>query len=509
MPRPLTRTPAPHSSRKTLLTLIISPPKASATCPGMCLNGNMATGVEHRVSTNVIFWGSYWNTNPYIVPAMLQLFAGMHGTQWQGIMGQYNVYGEPAFANYAIDTTNRLPSDIKETNLYNEVTYWAGQWGLSGTLDNQFLVFSPPGQKSGFLQYGTLCGAHTSQNGYVFSLTAYNPCGSITNSTEALTVIASHEYAESATDPYCTGWYGNGGCQTDEIGDGACDLLVGPTIQGVSVQELYDNATQNCVGGSTQGTLPSRIVGAAADIGAGTGYWTVGSDGSVFYDDGAPYLGSKNGQPLNAPIVGIAPTQGNGYWLAASDGGIFNFGNAVYHNSLPGEGIHPNAPIVGIVATTDAGGYWLIGQDGGIFNFGDAGYYGSLPGSGIHPNAPIVGMWKTLDNHGYYIVGADGGVFNYGDATYYGSLPGSGITPNKPVSGISAVDPYGYWIVAQDGGIWNYGDEPYEGSAGSYPAQVPVVGFIQSLNLQFYAFVAADQTAYTYSGFDQFGNLPN
>jgi len=50
---------------------------------------------------------------------------------------------------------------------------------------------------------------------------------------------------------------------------------------------------------------------------------------------------------------------------------------APYYGSLPGLGITPDAPIVGISASPDGGGYWLVGADGGVFAFGDAVFYGS------------------------------------------------------------------------------------------------------------------------------------
>jgi len=56
---------------------------------------------------------------------------------------------------------------------------------------------------------------------------------------------------------------------------------------------------------------------------------------------------------------------------------VFAFGTAPFEGSLPGIGVIPDAPVVGIAATPDAKGYWLVGADGGVFTFGDAGFYGS------------------------------------------------------------------------------------------------------------------------------------
>jgi hypothetical protein len=59
-------------------------------------------------------------------------------------------------------------------------------------------------------------------------------------------------------------------------------------------------------------------------------------------------LGSRGGQPLNAPVVGIAADAATGgYWEVAADGGIFNYGAPF----LGSRGGHPlNAPIVGVEA---------------------------------------------------------------------------------------------------------------------------------------------------------------
>lgn len=96
--------------------------------------------------------------------------------------------------------------------------------------------------------------------------------------------------------------------------------------------------------------------------------------------------------------------------------------------SLPERGpIALSTLLSGATSTPDAKGYWQAGTDGGVFAFGDAAYLGSLPGAGIVPAAPVVGMASTPDGRGYWLVGADGGVFAFGDAGYFGSAGGSGL----------------------------------------------------------------------------------
>jgi hypothetical protein len=202
-------------------------------------------------------------------------------------------------------------------------------------------------------------------------------------------------------------------------------------------------------------------------------YWTVASDGGVFSFGGAPFYGSEGGQPLNAPVVGMASTSDfGGYWLVASDGGIFTFGDAGFYGSEGNQVL--NQPIVGMAATADGKGYWLVASDGGIFNFGDAGFSGSEGGQPL--NAPIVGMAPT-PNGGYLLVAADGGIFGFGitGSEYYGSEGGTPL--NEPVVGMATTPgEAGYWLVASDGGIFNFGNAGFYGSEGGQPLNAPMVG---------------------------------
>jgi Cu/Zn superoxide dismutase len=107
------------------------------------------------------------------------------------------------------------------------------------------------------------------------------------------------------------------------------------------------------VGGSDQTTNDTGDAGARAlcgvvTAGAGTppgGYYLVASDGGLFTYGDATFRGSRGGQPLAKPIVGMATT-GGGYYLVASDGGIFAYGDAPFLGSTGGTKLA--APIVGM-----------------------------------------------------------------------------------------------------------------------------------------------------------------
>jgi parallel beta-helix repeat protein len=157
--------------------------------------------------------------------------------------------------------------------------------------------------------------------------------------------------------------------------------------------------------------LNAPVVGLAATP-SGGGYWLVASDGGIFSFGDATFFGSMGGQRLNKPIVGIASTAGSvnpqngsivgdGYWLVASDGGVFNFGNAGFMGSMGGQPL--NKPIVSIAPgpfalnfsnfSLQATGYWLMASDGGVFSFGKTSFFGSL--GALKLVSPVSGAAST------------------------------------------------------------------------------------------------------------------
>ncbi len=226
---------------------------------------------------------------------------------------------------------------------------------------------------------------------------------------------------------------------------------------------------QDFCGSTGSMALNKPVVGMAAVPGQG-GYWLVASDGGIFAYGDAGFYGSTGSLHLNAPVVGMAPTpDGKGYWLVASDGGIFSYGDAGFYGSAAAV---PDQDIVAMAATPDGLGYWEVSTTGHVFTFGDAQFAGDT--EGIHLNAPIVGMTPDPVTGGYWLVGADGGVFSF-DAPFYGST--GGLVLNQPVVAMqSTLDGGGYWFVAADGGIFSYGDAPFRGSMGGQHLNRPMVG---------------------------------
>ena len=89
------------------------------------------------------------------------------------------------------------------------------------------------------------------------------------------------------------------------------------------------------------------MVGIAATA-SGGGYWLVAKDGGIFNYGTAGFLGSPRRPAPQRPGGGHRGRRGTGgYWEVASDGGIFNYG-APFLGSRGGQPL--NAPVVGVGA---------------------------------------------------------------------------------------------------------------------------------------------------------------
>ncbi|HEX4979722.1 MAG TPA: hypothetical protein VFV35_06635 [Acidimicrobiales bacterium] len=249
--------------------------------------------------------------------------------------------------------------------------------------------------------------------------------------------------------------------------------------------------------------MTSLLLAAPTLEGLAAGQPTGGDEEVVAFGDAA-FLGSTSSLPMNAPVVGIAPTpSGAGYWLVAADGGVFTFGDARFAGSLGG--VRLNAPVVALVPTASGNGYWLFAADGGVFAFGDATFFGSM--GAVRLNRPVVGGARTPTGQGYWLVAADGGIFSFGDAAFLGSM--GAVRLNQPVVGMAAAAG-GYWLVAADGGVFSFG-LPVLGSMGGVALNAPVVAVGATADGSGYRLAARDGGVFTFgsAGFHGSASLLN
>jgi hypothetical protein len=236
---------------------------------------------------------------------------------------------------------------------------------------------------------------------------------------------------------------------------------------------------------------------------APAGYRFVASDGGIFDFGDLPFCGSMGGQPLNAPIVGMAATpDGGGYWEVASDGGLFSFGNARFVGSMGGKPLVK--PIVGMAVTPTGGGYWEVASDGGLFSFGDARFFGSMGGKPLVK--PIVAMAVTPTGGGYWEVASDGGLFSFGNARFFGSMGGKPL--DAPIVAMAATATGGgYWEVASDGGLFSFGNARFVGSMGGKPLDAPIVAMAATATGGGYWEVASDGGVFAFGDARFWGSM--
>ena len=171
------------------------------------------------------------------------------------------------------------------------------------------------------------------------------------------------------------------------------------------------------------GVTPFGVVIGIIPTSSGHGYWLLGADGGVFAFGDAGFYGAPRSSGFGTAVTTLVATpQGTGYMAMPANGDApLTDGNATLPPGRKPGPMTLDALVSGGAITSDGNGYWEAGTDGGVFAFGNAGFFGSLPGLGVSPRAPIVGMTSAPDGRGYWLVGADGGVFAFGSSRYYGS----------------------------------------------------------------------------------------
>ena len=244
-------------------------------CPNLRFNGG---GVQTAPHIYAIFWGSNWEQEPWetLRSQIETMYRTVSGSAWQGILTQY--FGSNglipttnSLSTY-VDTESTLPFSYEPiTNTEEEVTRVINRmhWEKGGS--NQFVVLPAPGTHySGVKEY---CGWHAVDDSSMdvpmsfipyagdepFRGERYN-CPSYDgsrNASNATSMIASHEYAESATDPYpATGWADVIGENATEVADLCAYYHDKELSAGVWVQELWDDRQERC-SMSDPGPLPA------------------------------------------------------------------------------------------------------------------------------------------------------------------------------------------------------------------------------------------------------------
>jgi hypothetical protein len=217
--------------------------------------------VQRSPNLHVIFWGGGWsNPVPSITRSTIQSFyRSISGSGWQGILTEYfdttgNISSTIAAGFYTDKTNTVSPTSINDTKIREEVNAAIKAMGWIRETNSQFIVIPEPaatyaaGFGSGFCGYH---GVEASGAAYAFvpnvgtepfasQCKGYDPEGATLHVT---TMIASHEYAEAATDPFINAWKDSEGFEIADI----C-ASHDEEVSGLGwVQGLWDETNEECM----------------------------------------------------------------------------------------------------------------------------------------------------------------------------------------------------------------------------------------------------------------------
>jgi hypothetical protein len=383
--------------------------------------------VQHNPVVYLVFWGP-GNYSAPTFNAMQSFVGSLSGSGWGNILTQYGVnnnirlggvWVDPVAPSGPIDAAGG-PSTFGEANRAVALTGWP----VNG--DANVMVLPQPG--SNVPGEGTaFCGWHSTAWSYQFSLIPFPGAGCLTGdpTQNIATAVASHEIAETATDPNFNAWYTDVDGSLGEIGDlCAWELL---PINGGTTQQLYSNRQRACMAN-----------------------YSVSSPSVA--PEGSTWEGTFQANTVNEWVVGGLGTgdQGLGMWAGTSPA-FTNLGNNV------------NQWMSAFVANT--GQLWITGS----YGTWNSGYYvnpGSSPAITALPN----GGWEVAFQGwgGNLWVYGSGGTGNTGLGMYAGSSPS--ITPLWASSG------YEVAFEANTTRLWVYGSAGTgDLGYGMYPGTNPSI----------------------------------
>jgi Fungal fucose-specific lectin len=408
----------------------------------------------------LIFWGSNWRgVGSSAMTQVNTLFNAFFDSAYQGILSQYygpaQTYISPFTRVYEswVDESQAAPSNVDSTAIEGEVAHAITTRGWKGKEDSnsQFVVLTAPGSTyaSGF---GTgehaFCAYHSTYGvSSTYSFDPYpgdppfsspNHCpryDPAENAANALSFVASHEYAESASDPRLNAWYTS---DRYEIGD-LCAYAGEVTFGNAHVTNLWDNYQNAC-----------------------------SSEDTTVYPPDVTTTASSVVLPLQAILNGTVTPRGQSTTYHFDYGTTTGYGSST-PNGAAGSGytsVGENATVTGlepsttyhyrIVASSSAG--TTLGGDQVFTTCGLVEAVTGGPSSVLENQATLSG---TVNPRGcdakYY--------FQYGKTTSYGSVTaegdagaGSSPVPETAVpTKLAANTVYHYRLVGTSGGITSYG----------------------------------------------------
>jgi hypothetical protein len=425
----------------------------------------------------LIFWGNEWNTGEDGIAeraAVERFYYGLQGSAWEGILAQYygplghyvSVNGAPTVrANYT-DTSVKAPQEVNNESVAREISATIKSQGWQAAAEDkntQFILLISPGST---FQYGygarrEWCGLHQSY-GVATETVLVTPgggqCFFAHTGAPSFTFTASHEYAESATDPQPGHGWGSADYSTGftEAGDMCHDTEPVVLPNGATVSQIWDNRQNRCSsadGGPYQQSQPAATTGGVSGIeearatlngvvnpeGAETHYYFEYGE-TTAYGNTSPWEGVAAGisdRPAQGAIANLRPGTVYHYRLVASNAGGTERGTD--RTFLTASRASGN-PVAIRVSQTEVDTY-RRGADGNIY--GDLSAGGGWKGPSklpVNAGGAVGGVTVAQNGSGeaqIYWRGADGKL--YGDISTTGRWEGPYLIPTNP--GGAAGDP--------------------------------------------------------------------
>jgi tripartite motif-containing protein 71 len=169
--------------------------------------------VQHHQHLYITFWGKSWNEHSGVKEKILDLYQWLNGSAYANALSQYFDHSGPVenSVNIAASWTDTRedPQNVTWAGFRSEVQ-WAIEhqgWGIPASSENQYIVIASPKSTMSNSLAGA-CGAHQWWGGgwslaYTALFWPQSGCyaSGMTEAWQPLQKTASHEWAETATDP--------------------------------------------------------------------------------------------------------------------------------------------------------------------------------------------------------------------------------------------------------------------------------------------------------------------
>ena len=232
-------------------------------CPSVPLEYK-GGAVQHEPHAYVIFWGSNWNSYSSQRETIESFYNAVSGSPWQGVLTQY--FDQTGLISHSVghtfytDTGVSAPSGVGYSSITSEgnAAIEANSWPENANA--QYIVIPAPGTGySTEFWGGGFCAYHSYSGGLSYTFVPYSGDGPFYSRcigydppehrpAVVSSMLASHEYAESATDPHpgsgAFGWVDSEGWENGDICASGVDEL--GSGQPPYVQGTWDNYQNQC-----------------------------------------------------------------------------------------------------------------------------------------------------------------------------------------------------------------------------------------------------------------------